>query len=176
MLIGVNMVEIIDAENGDMVDVDATAARERIKLLQSGDMTIDIAGHKKSKLAVVERQEERERNFMVKYSSKCCCTRRERGFIIENMEIQVFKSTHKFSKFKGHYKLMDGKANLERKEKGTHQKPKFDEGYEERLKVVFEDRARRQKSPFWLYSPNQTQLRQWQRAFWLAKVLVSDND
>merc|ERR1719162_2649756 len=59
---------------------------------------------------------------------------------------------------------------------GTLQRPRFEEGYTDRMKVTFPERQNQNKNPFYLYPKDKMQLLNWKRAFQLARVLVSDND
>jgi len=177
MLLAARTMDLNDATDPMSTRDDADQIRARMNIIQSGQEKIQIAGHKKSLIKNIQKKDERERHLMVKHSKRCCCDRRERSFIIENGEIVVYKSKHKNAKISfPSYKMKDASLNVETRMQGTLQRPRFEEGYTDRMKVTFPERQNQNKNPFYLYPQSKEQLLNWKRAFQLARVLVSDND
>jgi len=178
MLIGARQLDLNDAQDPlNRRPVDIEQLKAKIQQLHAGQERIAISGHRKSMLKVVQRKEDRERHLLVKFSKRCCCDRRERSFIIDNGELLIYKSSQKNAKLTyPAYKLKDGTVFTEARLPGTLQRPKFDEGYSERLRIDYKERQDQLKSSFYLYTQDKVQMKQWKRAFNLARVLVSEND
>jgi len=178
MLIGARQMDLEDAQNpANKKSIDMAQVRASLQRLESGHESVDIDGHKKSILKMGQRREERERGLLVKFSKSSCLDRRQRSFIIDNGELVVFKDMHQNAKMMyPSYRLKDATAVPERKVPGTIQKPRFEHNKDSRLRVVFKQRQDQDKSALYLYPKDDMQMKQWKRAFNLAKVLVSDND
>jgi hypothetical protein len=167
------------AEGGYGMPDDSAQYQDKIARLQEGKEKITVAGHKKVEMKKILRKDDKTRHLLVKYSKRCCCDRRERSFIIDNGELVIYKSQSKNAKISyPTYKMKDALITFEYRMAGTYPKPRFDEGYQSRVKCVFPEReqANPPKGPFYLYPKDSAQLNSWKRAFQLARVLVSDND
>ncbi|CAE7518560.1 unnamed protein product, partial [Symbiodinium pilosum] len=98
----------------------------------------------------------------------------ERSFIIDNGELLVYRDHHPNAKVKAIYSLKNATCFYE--EPRTSSLPKWQEGYNMRLRVICSEREAQAKSPLYLYSKDDAKIHRWKRAFTLAKVLVSEND
>lgn len=180
MLIAARTVELNDANDPMVVQAglsDTRMLEEQIRQIQSGQMKISIAGHRKMQMKKIARLSDRERYLLIKFSKRCCCDRRERSFIIENGELMIYRTPSKNSKISyPTYKLKDAQVFTESRVPGSMVKPRFEVGYQDRLKVVFPERTAQKKTPFYLYPRDKEMMKSWKRAFQLARVLVSDND
>lgn len=122
---------------------------------------------------------DRKREMLVKFSKKFCVAaaqKRVRSFIIEGEsgELLYYRSTDPNAKLKDHYKLKDAECEIETKE--SSQIPKWEPGYEQRLRVDAKERRDQSKNPLYLYTKQTEKIQHWKRAFRLAKILVNDLD
>ncbi|CAK0829627.1 unnamed protein product [Prorocentrum cordatum] len=122
---------------------------------------------------------DRKREMLVKFSKKFCVAaaqRRVRSFIIEGEsgELLYYRSTDPNAKLKDAYKLKDAECEIETKE--SSQIPKWEPGYEQRLRVDCKERRDQSKNPLYLYTKRVEKIQHWKRAFRLSKILVNDHD
>jgi hypothetical protein len=148
--------------------------------IESGKVMIYTSGHRKSILKKSLKQEERERGLLVKQGRKAgpfCCERRYRYFIIKDSHLVIYKSHAKYAK--PHplpYDMSQARVFKEEKIEGTRQEPDFEDNYATRLKVKYDSREDRGKSPLYLYPKNKHELRYWEKSFKLARTMKGDLD
>jgi hypothetical protein len=151
---------------------------KQIELCKTGRQSISIIGHKRTMLKEVLETEDRPRDMLVKYSTRgFCYQKRHRYFLIDNGELVYYKNELPTAKAcYPPYNLAQAKVFTEELVVGGRQEPKFESGFELRLRVDFEDRVEAKKNPLYLYPKDKKQLKQWKRSFVLAKQLASEND
>jgi len=183
MLIAAQQIKLFDAEDptSKITPQEADTAKAKLRGLQVGSERIMVSGSKKKTLRKIESLEERQRDVLVKFSKNCCVAgcgqkmqRRERSFIIDNGKLQIFYYKTKGAKLKDDIDLKEATCFYETR--STAQVPRWDLGYQERLRVDVATRQRAGKNPLYLYSDSPEKILRWKRAFSLAKVLVADND
>lgn len=179
LLMGARIVEMNDAMDvlGPDGDRAAAGAQARLQSIATGREKFSTAGHKKTTMKKVAKLQDREKHLLVKFSKRCCCDRRERSFLIENGELIVYKYHGKNARMcDPTYQLRDAQVFTETRVPGTYQRPRYEEGYNQRLRVEFPERTAQKKQPFYLYPKDLATMENWKRAFQLARILVSDND
>jgi len=181
-MIAAEQIRLLDAKELSVASAysssdDFEAIKAKIKTLLEGQAHFTVTGAAQKKLQnVVQHREERKREMLIKISRSrpCCNTRVERSFIIDNGDLLVYRDHHPNAKVKAIYHLKDATCFYE--EPRTASLPKWQEGYQMRLRVICTDREKAGKSPLYLYSKDEAKIHRWKRAFTLAKVLVSEND
>eukprot|EP00931_Biecheleriopsis_adriatica_P040925 TRINITY_DN23439_c0_g1_i1.p1 TRINITY_DN23439_c0_g1~~TRINITY_DN23439_c0_g1_i1.p1 ORF type:complete len:3484 (+),score=873.59 TRINITY_DN23439_c0_g1_i1:112-10563(+) len=150
--------------------------KAKIQALQAGQTRVTTLSAKKKSLGqVVKNRHERQRDTLIKISKKRPCMGRvERSFLIDNGELLVYRDHHPNAKVKAFYQLKNATCFYE--EKRTSSLPRWQEGFDKRLRVICQEREAQSKSPLFLYSKDDAKIHRWKRAFTLAKVLVAEND
>lgn len=173
MMIGAEQVKLFDADDvvagQQFTNYDVEQSKAKVQMLLEGREKVSVLRPKKVSLLILERKEDRKRETLVKFG-KACHARRERSFIIDNGELLVYRDNHPNAKLKAHYSLKDATCFYETR--NTSQVPRWDTGFEDRLRVDCLER----QTPLFLYSTDKSKVQRWKRAFTLAKVLISEND
>eukprot|EP00931_Biecheleriopsis_adriatica_P065314 TRINITY_DN39884_c0_g1_i1.p1 TRINITY_DN39884_c0_g1~~TRINITY_DN39884_c0_g1_i1.p1 ORF type:complete len:1256 (+),score=176.65 TRINITY_DN39884_c0_g1_i1:80-3847(+) len=175
MMLASEQIKLFDASDLSGYAKGRAQIEANIESLLQGKTTVILSSQQKGERAerLPGNRSDRRRHLLIVLEGLLGSPLRK-WFIIDNGDLIVYAGEHSNSQIEAVYSLKNATCFYE--DRGTSRLPKWEGGFQQRLRVICQERELESRSPLFLYVKDQATIHRMRRAFTLAKVLPADND